>query len=587
MIIKSLYPDIEIPTVDLFTFLMKRTDRSFPESQGMYDTKWKRPYESSLIHIVIFQDALTNKTLRFADVHTQAEKFGRGLAHRFSISKGDVVLVCSLSHIEMPVVILGALWAGAIITTANPDYTIGELRHQIQDSGASVVITNDHAFDKVGKACASCNISSDRLMLLGGDLEGSRQSRHWSSTCTSDLQSPPCLSIASEKDVAFLVYSSGTTGKPKGVRLSHYNVISNILQYQAAESGSMSWDGSKTSGGIPFPSGGDRILACLPFSHIYGLTILALSPIYSGVTTFVLPRFNLKMWCQLIQKHKITFSYVVPPIVLHLAKDPSVTDYDFSSLRMTHSGAAPLTRELVEIVYNRLGIRVKQGYGLSETSPCLYQGTWEDWNVDIGSCGALLPNIEAKICVPVDESNVHSTTLAPRSLPQGEIGELHVRGPNVFLGYHNNQAATLGCRSEDGWFRTGDVGYINSRGNLFITDRVKELIKYKGFQVAPAELEGHLLEFSGVSDCAVLGVWDNKLATEVPRAYIVSQNVDIHDLMEWYKSRVVSYKLLRGGIKVIESIPRNASGKILRRKLKERAQAEFAKEQRNVDKARL
>jgi acyl-CoA synthetase (AMP-forming)/AMP-acid ligase II len=211
--------------------------------------------------------------------------------------------------------------------------------------------------------------------------------------------------------------------------------------------------------------------------------------------------------------------------------------------------------------------------------------------VDIGSCGELLPNLEVKICVPVDESSWELTSSAPQELGLGETGELHVRGPNVFMDYHKNPAATLACRTPDGWFRTGDVGHINERGNLFITDRVKELIKYKGFKVPPAELEGYLLEFPGVIDCAVVGVWHKEMATEVPRAYVVSRDaskpVDTEELMAWFGSRVASYQKLRGGVKRVQEIPKNASGKILRKKLKERARAEFETEQRLENVARL
>ena len=254
----------------------------------------------------------------------------------------------------------------------------------------------------------------------------------------------------------------------------------------------LTWDGSRTIADIPLPrpdAGGDKILASLPFFHIYGLTTTIHNPLYTGTTTIVLARFEIEKWCSLVQKHSITFSYIVPPIVLLLCKHPVVSSYDLSSIRMTNSGAAPLSREMVETCFERTGIRVKQGYGLSETSPTAFNQPWNDWNVTIGSVGQVLSNMEAKICTPVDESNdVGPPEEEATPLALGEIGELHVRGPNIFLGYHNNNAATDGCLSPSGWFRTGDVGYLDLQGNLYITDRAKELIKYKGFQVAPAEM---------------------------------------------------------------------------------------------------
>jgi acyl-CoA synthetase (AMP-forming)/AMP-acid ligase II len=494
-----------------------------------------------------------------------------------------VLAISSLSDIDMPPVILGTLWAGGTVSTSNPDYTAGELSHQLRDSGAKCVVTQYSNIETVNKACSAAGIAEDRILLLGAERCPTGRINHWTGVRNLSVATRYAgRKIDPKRNVAFLAYSSGTTGKPKAVRLTHYNITSNVLQLQVAEGFNLTWDGSRTARDIPLPepgAGGDKILACLPFFHIYGLTVLVHSPLYSGVTTVVMPRFDLDRWCQMVQEQRITYSYIVPPIVLHLAKHPAAPSYDLSSLRMTHSGAAPLTRELIDQVYKRLKIRIKQGYGLSETSPCLYQGSWDDWDVDIGSCGALLPNLEAKICEPFDPSSGNAVAASPRERPVGEVGELHVRGPNVFRGYSNNARETAECLSTDGWFRTGDIGYINARGNLYITDRVKELIKYKGFQVAPAELEGYLHEFPGVADCAVVGVYNKELATEIPRAYIVTEDaskpLNADQLQEWFSSRVAHYKKLRGGVKLVQRIPKNASGKILRRVLRETAREEF------------
>lgn len=513
-----------------------------------------------------------------------AEEFGKGLKSQYDWQKGDVLAISSLSDIDMPSIIFGALWAGGTVSTANPGYTVSELSYQLLDSGAKCVVTHFSNIETVKNACSAAGIAEDCIIILGDKKDATGKPKHWMDIrTTGNIGRHSVAKFDPKNDTAFLVYSSGTTGKPKGVKLSHYNITTNILQLQVAEGYNLTWDGSKTTRDIPKPQpgkGGDKILACLPFFHIYGLAVLVHSPVYSGVTTIVLPRFDVDSWCQLVQKHKITFSYIVPPIVLHMAKHPSFSLYDLSSIRMIQSAAAPLTRELIDQVYARLGFRIKQGYGLSETSPCMYQGPWDAWDIDIGTCGVLLPNLEVKICEPVDSSRDDNTTAIPRELKHGEEGELHVRGPNVFKGYHNNANATAECLSSDGWFRTGDVGRINERGNLFITDRVKELIKYKGFQVAPAELEGSLVDFPGVIDCAVVGIYDKDLATEVPRAYIVTEDaskpVNINELQTWFNNRVASHKKLRGGVELIEQIPKNASGKILRKILKEKARLDFA-----------
>ncbi|KAL5348601.1 hypothetical protein ACLOAV_006018 [Pseudogymnoascus australis] len=566
MVIRSQYADLDLPSVDIFTFLFKRQDQKFPDSHP------------------IFRDGLTDRTYNFGEVRKLAEEFGKGLRSQYDWQKGDVLAISSLNDIDMPSIILGALWAGGTVSTANPGYTVSELSHQLRDNGAKCVVTDYSNIETVKNACSAVGIAEDHIIVLGERWGVTGKHKHWTDVRNiSNTAMYAAPKFDPKNDTAFLVYSSGTTGKPKGVKLSHYNITSNILQLQVAEGYNLTWDGSKTTRDIPKPepgNGGDKIIACLPFFHIYGLTVLIHNPIYSGVTTVVLPRFDVDTWCQLVQKHKITYSYVVPPIVLHMAKHPSFSSYDLSSLRMVQSGAAPLTRELINQVYTRLGIRIKQAYGLSETSPFMYQVAWDGWDVDIGTCGVLLPNIEVKICQPVDSSRDDDTTTIPQELKLGEDGELHVRGPNVFKGYHNNAKATAECLSSDGWFRTGDVGHINERGNLFITDRAKELIKYKGFQVAPAELEGSLVDFPGVMDCAVVGIYDKDLATEVPRAYIVTKDasnpIDINELQKWFNSRVASHKKLRGGIELIEQIPKNASGKILRKILKEKARLDFA-----------
>ena len=283
-----------------------------------------------------------------------------------------------------------------------------------------------------------------------------------------------------------------------------------------------------------------------------------------------MPKFEIEKFCASIQKHQISFAYVVPPVILLLGKHPVIEQYDLRSLRMLNCGAAPLTHELVEAVYQRLKVPVKQGYGLSETSPTTHTQPWELWNTTIGSVGTLLPNQTAKYMSP-DEKEV----------PVGEMGELWIKGPNVFLGYHNNPERTKESLTEDGYFRTGDVGYQDKDGNFYITDRVKELIKYKGFQVAPAELEGLLISHPNINDVAVIGIYDKDQATEIPRAYIVpapgieASSATAADVTNWLQAKVANHKRLRGGVRFVDEIPKSASGKILRRLLKVKAEEEL------------
>jgi 4-coumarate--CoA ligase len=281
-------------------------------------------------------------------------------------------------------------------------------------------------------------------------------------------------------------------------------------------------------------------------------------------------RFDLEQFCRIIQEHKITLAYVVPPVVLLLAKHPIVDKYNLSSLRMMHSSAASLTEDLVKMNHKRLGVPIKQGYGLTECSPGVATQAWESWNKPIGSAGNLLPSLTIKIMDPTGTTEV----------PTGTEGEIWLSGPNVFKGYWRNPAATAQSITPDRYYRTGDIGYIDSSKNIYITDRVKELIKYNGFQVAPAQLEGLLLGHPAVNDVAVIGVYSEQRATELPRAYIVpSQGVKAGkklegEVSEWLNGRVAPYKRLRGGIVWVDEIPKSAAGKVLRRVLSERAKRE-------------
>jgi 4-coumarate--CoA ligase len=280
-------------------------------------------------------------------------------------------------------------------------------------------------------------------------------------------------------------------------------------------------------------------------------------------------KFEIERFCQIIEKYKISFAYLVPPILLLLAKHPVVSKYNLSTLRMVNSGAAPLTRELIDAANRRMTLPVKQGYGLSETSPTTHSQPWPDWNKTVGSVGKLLPNMTAKY---LDETGAE--------VPVGQTGELALKGPNVFKGYLNKPDLTKSAFTDDGYFKTGDIGHQDKDGNFFVTDRVKELIKYKGFQVAPAELEGLLLDHPKVDDAAVIGVHSDDHASELPRAYIklsagVPANQETEkDITDCLHAKVAGHKRLRGGMRFVPEIPKSTSGKILRRILKEEAKKE-------------
>ncbi|KAL4783990.1 hypothetical protein BJX76DRAFT_367927 [Aspergillus varians] len=550
----SLYPSVDIPNIDLWAFLLEPKDKPFPDDK------------------VIYTDADTRRSYTYKDVKQAAIAFGQGLKSIYDWRKGDVLALYTPNSIDTPVVMYGALWAGGVVSPSNPAYTVEELAFQLRDSGAKAVVTQLPVLPVARAAAKKVGIPDNHIILIGDQRDPEARAKHFTSIRNiSGATRYRRSKINPEKDLSFLVYSSGTTGVPKGVMLSHRNIIANSMQLAAGDSGKLKWDGG-------VDGKGDRLLAFLPFFHIYGLTCLVLQSILQGYELVVMAKFDLEKWCQHVQDYRITFSYVVPPVVLLLSKHPIVDKYNLSTMRMMNSGAAPLSHELVEAVYNRLKIGIKQGYGLSETSPTTHTQPWDEWRESVGSVGKLLPNMEAKyMTMPEDGSD-------PTEVPTGEVGELYLRGPNIFLGYHNNPAATADSICPDGWFRTGDVGYQDSKGNFYITDRVKELIKYKGFQVAPAELEGILIDNSSIDDVAVIGIESTKLHTEVPVAYVVrsakskSSGVSAADeaanIIKWLDGKVAHHKRLRGGVRFVEEIPKSASGKILRRVLKKQAQEE-------------
>ncbi|KAF3769052.1 acetyl-CoA synthetase-like protein [Cryphonectria parasitica EP155] len=526
---KSLYPSIPIPEVDIFTFLFARGPSSQP-------------------------------------LRTAATDFGRGLKAHWRWRRGDVLAFYTPNDVDTPVLTCGVLWAGGVACPANPLYTARELAHQLTDSGARALATHADFLDRAREAAALAGLPEDKIILLGGRGDPEGKVRQWSSLRpTAYTGWYAKTKVRARRDLAFLVYSSGTTGMPKGVRLTHYNIVANMLQ-----NGEMDGAHLRPSGG---PGGtGDRMLGVLPFFHIYGLVNCVFMSIYAGWQLFIMSRFDLEKACRIIQDNSITFAYVPPPIVLALGKDPAVDRYNLTSLKMLHSGAAPLTNELLELFWGRLRLPVKQGYGLSETSPVTHVQMPDEWAKFMGSVGKLVPNMEAMIV------DLEGNEVAP-----DEEGELWLKGPNVFGGYFKNSEKTKEAFSPDGWFKTGDIFKVDKHGNYYCVDRLKELIKYKGFQVPPAELEGLLLGHHDVADVCVIGVYDNNQATELPRAYVVlnsgvqASDDKAREIAEWMAPKVSPHKRLRGGVFFIDAVPKSPSGKILRRIMRDRAKQEERK----------
>jgi acyl-CoA synthetase (AMP-forming)/AMP-acid ligase II len=346
------------------------------------------------------------------------------------------------------------------------------------------------------------------------------------------------------RDLALLPYSSGTTGLPKGVRLTHRNLVANVCQGEA----------------LTAMRDGDVLIGVLPFFHAAGFFAQIGLPLHGGATVVTVPRFDLEAVLQLVERHRATILPGAPPVVLALARSPLVDRYDLSSLEVVISGSAPLSASLEQEAARRLGRPVVQAYGLTETSTIVSICRRDGGDHTPGAVGTLVPNTEARIVDPATGADQ----------PAGSTGELWFRGPQVMAGYLSNAGATDAGIDAEGWFRSGDLGTVTADGEIAIVDRVKELIKVSGFQVAPAELEALLVTHPAVLDAAVLGRPDEQ-SGERPFAFVVPRgDLDPAELIEWAAARTAGYKRL-AGVEVIEAVPRSPAGKILRRVLRDGA----------------
>ncbi|KAK5109108.1 hypothetical protein LTR62_007565 [Meristemomyces frigidus] len=537
----SSYKSFDIPNVDLWEFMFESPrDGDFPEEQ------------------VIYRAVDDSRRYTFSDVRNTAAAFGGALVEQWQWQEGDVLCIFSPNDVDYGPCVYGTLWAGGIIAPANPGYGAKDLAFMLKDSGAKALVAQKSLLNVALEAAKLVGMKESNIILIGDDGAGNGDATHFKNLLKPKKVSRP-FKLNADEALAFLAYSSGTTGLPKGVMLSHTNIISDVLAVKATMGCNYSWKN-------------DKILAVLPFFHIYGLTGLLHQSLHRGVEIVIMPAFNLDTFCNAIQRYKITFTYVAPPVIVQLSRSPNVQNYDLSTLRMITSGAAPLTKELVSFVHSKLKLKINQAYGLSETSPMTHVQPWEEWWTSVGSVGKLFPNMAAMY---VSEDG--------KELPAGEKGELWLKGPNVFKGYWRNEEATKNAITPDGFFKTGDVGSQDETHNFYISDRVKELIKWNGFQVPPAELEGLLLDCPLVSDVAVVGIYLEKDHTEAPRAYIVpaSDQTPSEELgrkiSAWLDERVAYYKKLRGGVRFIDEVPKSPAGKILRRVLKDLAKEEDKK----------
>ncbi|WP_306521041.1 4-coumarate--CoA ligase family protein [Gemmatimonas sp.] len=483
--------------------------------------------------------AASGRRLTYGELQQAIRQVAAGL-HARGIRKGDVVGLVSPNIPDFAVVFYAVTVLGAVCSTVNPIATAEEIGAQFADSEAVMLFTIPDLHEKCSAAARLA--STVREIVVFGEADGATP--YASLFAYGDV--PPAVEIDPATDVCALPYSSGTSGIPKGVMLTHRNLVANLVQCEAAGVG-ISHD--------------DVVIGVLPFFHIYGMVVVMGGALREGATIVSMPRFDLEQFLGAIQTHRVTYMNLVPPIILALAKHPVVGNYDVRSVRTIMSGAAPLSADLADACAARLGCLVRQGYGLTETSPVSHFHPFTGDRVDAGSVGPSVPNTECRL--------VDADTGADVS--PGERGELWIRGPQVMKGYFNKPEATAACMTDDGWFKTGDVA-IETDGWYRIVDRVKELIKYKGLQVAPAELEAVLLSNPLIADAAVIPVPDAE-AGEIPKAYIVKRGeIDAEQVMAYVAERVSPYKKVRQ-VEFVEAIPKSPSGKILRRLLRDRERA--------------
>ncbi|CAJ2661487.1 unnamed protein product [Trifolium pratense] len=517
-------------------------------------------------------NAPTGKVYTYDDVEVTSRKVASGL-NRLGIQQGDVIMILLPNSPEFVFSFLAASYLGAIATAANPFFMAAEIGKQAKASKAKLIITQACYYDKVKELLSldddndhddvivNKNNKNKKKLVLIDSLPPSTSSStvHFSTLIDDAADHQELQDVKIEPDdVVALPYSSGTTGLPKGVMLTHKGLVSSIAQQVDGENPNL------------YYSSEDVILCVLPLFHIYSLNSVLLCGLRAKATILLMPKFDINAFLSLVNKHGVTVAPVVPPIVLAIAKSPDLNKYDLSSIRILKSGGAPLGKELEDTVRTKFPKAILgQGYGMTEAGPVLTMSlafAKEAVTVKPGACGTVVRNAEMKIVDP-ETGN---------SLPRNQSGEICIRGDQIMKGYLNDVEATERTIDKEGWLHTGDIGYIDDDDELFIVDRLKELIKYKGFQVAPAELEALLLSHPKISDAAVVPMKD-EAAGEVPVAFVVRSNghTDLteDEIKQFISKQVVFYKRINR-VFFIDAIPKSPSGKILRKDLRAKLAAE-------------
>ena len=528
MIFKSPHAPVSIPEITITDYVLLRADE-FGNKPALVDGPTGRVYTYRQLPVII-------------------NKLAVGLRSH-GLARGEVFAIYAPNLPEYVLAFHAVASLGAVTTMVPPLFTDEEIAKQLRDSDAKFLLTIPQLMPTAMEMAKATGIQ--KLFVIG-EAEGAVS---FESLLSNASPAQPLTPIPSMEEVAVLPYSSGTTGFPKGVMLTHRNLVAMLRQIEVGDS--LTED--------------DTMVCVVPMSHLYGLHVVANQGLSQGATIVTLPRYELGQFLETLERYRVTVAPLVPPLVLTLSHAPQIEDYDLSALRMVHCGAATLADTVAQACKARLGCEIRYGYGLTEVSPLSHASLADPSTHRAGSVGFCLPNTECKI-VAYDTG---------AELEANQEGEICVRGPQVMRGYLGNPEATAQMIDADGWLRTGDVGYCDSEGRLFVVDRIKELIKTNGRQVAPAELEAILLSHEAIADAAVIPAPDES-AGEVPKAFVVLQadaeprsDEILKEIMSFVASRVAPYKRLRS-VEFVTEIPKSPAGKILRRVLIERERRERA-----------
>lgn len=520
MIFSSPHPTVAIPEISLTDFVLQRA-AEFGDKPAIIEGE-------------------TGRTITYAQLTPLIRRLAAGFAN-LGLQKGDVLAIYSPNSPEFALTFHAVASLGGVVTMVPPLFTDEEIKTQLRDSAARFLVSIPQLMGKARDAAAAAGI--ERLIVIG-ESESAANAISFASLLTHNAE-PPIRTIDPQEDLAALPYSSGTTGFPKGVMLTHRNLVSMLCQIQGNDA----------------LAADDTMICLVPMYHLYGLHVVTNLALSQGATVVTLSRYELRPFLEALQKYEVTIAPLVPPLVLALARAPEVKDYDLSKLRWIHCGAASLPHSVAQECLERLGCQIKYGYGLTEVSPLSHASIPLKRDTP-GSVGYCLPNTECKIVDP----DTHAELVA------NEAGEIWIRGPQVMRGYLGNPQATEEMIDAEGWLRSGDVGYADEQGQLFVVDRLKELIKYKGRQVAPAELEAILLSHPAVADAGVIPSPDDE-AGEVPKAFVVLKSkASAEEIMEYVAQQVAPHKRIRL-LEFVTEIPKSPAGKILRRLLVQRERA--------------